>query len=71
MNMSQQYLTYLNDLYTLRSNILSSLDKYQELLISNQTPSKRDEYREIISKLKNKLFEIDKDILIRLDIIKE
>lgn len=75
MNMSQQYLTYLNDLYTLRSNILSDLIEYRQKIIElngiKENSVKVNEYREITNKLENKLFELDRDILVRLDIIKE
>lgn len=71
MNMSQQYLDYLVKLYDLRNHTLAELKKYEQFVRDNQNSVNIDKYRDIVDKLKEKLFDMDRDILIRLDIIKE
>lgn len=67
MNMSQQYLDYLVKLYDLRNHTLAELNKYQEI-VKKSNKIDIDKYRIIVDKLKKKISDMDKDILIRLDI---
>ena len=71
MNISQQYLTYVLDLFELRQRLDSEVSKLKESIRYSSDTKEKDNIRTKIETIESKVNEITNDIYIRLDIIKD
>lgn len=70
MNISQQYLTYVLDLFELRQRLDSEVSKLKESIRYSSDSKEKDSIRDKIETIESKVNEITNDIYIRLDIVK-
>lgn len=71
MNISQQYLTYVLDLFELRQRLDTEVSKLKESIRYSSDTEEKDSIRNKIETIESKINEITNDIYVRLDIIKD
>ena len=69
MNISQQYLTYVLDLFELRQRLDSEVSKLKESIRYSSDTEEKDNIRTKIDNIESKINEITNDIYVRLDIV--
>lgn len=71
MNISQQYLTYVLDLFELRQRLDTEVSKLKESIRYSSDTEEKDNIRNKIETIETKINEITNDIYVRLDIVKD